>query len=433
MASSARGGQACELSECRCFHTSDINCERVGTSGAGHCVATGSSGFGNYPATAVTGVLIERVESHGAGGAACNIAGHYTGAVIDHCRSIGDGLVQDTWGVYQRSESRNIGACGSGMTWTRLGTSTVFKTTVPTSCIPSSLTWAGLQHLVGVTGASLDPTYTKDATCTSDGTCESNLAAGEWNHVGNVLYINRGTTSISATASVNITLAYNTDSIIRNSYAERFGPAHDGVGIGFDLDSINGTIENSEAYDNAGPGFSFNISSGQILSSVAAGNGQANFTLGHRASAHHVASWQPANGAPHFRWRSHYGHTVTVKNSAMYGGTVAGIDNWKDGGTVDWDYNALGANLAFEAYIESPQVVTTPMSGGAHDIPLIESPFLARGRPASANDFRPMLGSLLCGGGLYDGKRHDKTRRRFIPPVSIGAYQCGSGRAPALR
>jgi hypothetical protein len=434
--SSSVSSACVEANGFKCFHVSDIDCEEVGVSaGGGHCVTTTSSGFGNFPATAVTGVIIENSGSYKAAGAACHVAGHYDGAIIDNCRSDSDGLKLNTWGVYQRGESRNIGFCGAGMTWDKYGASTVVKTTVPETCIPAGKDWIGLHHLVHVTGVDFNPELTQNETCVDDPSCTANLAVGEWNHIGNVLYMNRGTTP-SATASVNVVLAYNTNAIIRNSYATNFGPAFDGVGIGLDLAVNNGRIEFSESEYNSGPGFSLNLTDGVIFSSIARDNGRNNFYLdasgtpanihlNHKGRAVHVTSIMPAGVGDHFNWRTHYGHTIEVKNSVMIGGAIAGRDKWLDGGTVDWDYNAYEPGVGFLAFVGAPSVPASPaFTGGANDI--ITDDMKLSGGPG-VYKWQPRLESPLCGAGearqgtYYNGKR-------IGPRPDIGALPCESWR-----
>ena len=75
---------------------------------------------------------------------------------------------------------------------------------------------------------------------------------------------------------------------------------------------------------------------------------------------------------------------------------------------------------------------TTPTAPSASTVTTAPG-FVGGTQPNTVNGFRLLPTSPLCGAGVYAGKYFDKTGRRILPPVTPGAFQCSSGRAPALR
>ena len=118
----------------------------------------------------------------------------------------------------------------------------------------------------------------------------------------------------------------------------------------------------------------------------------------------------PSAGVSAVYWRNNASVTLDSNYNLFCPGGTFDLQNGADGTLALWKVAGQDA---------SSQETDAMLVGGAN--------------PTSLDGFRPRLDSPLCGAGTYVGKIFDKTGRRIMPPVTIGAFQCANGRAPSLR
>lgn len=357
-----------------------------------HCANVASSAATNFPATNVTGIYQHDISSTGAGGSACRVALNATNAIQRRCYSDGDAQTENTWSVYQRGITLNCGAANSGVgvTWTRLNSSNVYKTTQAScgSSISTVIDVYAANPAAGVAGR-----LTLDAACTNDTTCEANVGSGQYGVVSDTVYINKGDQPAS-TAAVYLTYAWNMHARIWDSTGHRPGAEHDGVGIGCDFGTDGCLIE--RGYSKNAPGYAAACGGGskncEIRSSLSKdSSGPAGFRLTSGATGRHLSVSGNAIGVDAYPLT---GETITVIDSATSGADIA--NNSRGEGTLTETNNAV--SVVYE--------------GGSN--------------PTTSLGFRPLASSPLCdaaqytppiAGVYYDGQR-------FGQRPDIGALAC---------
>lgn len=365
-----------------CIKIHDITCYGGGTT-SGHCTHIGPQAITTFPTSPVQGLIIQDVFSFSHGGAACTISMSAMGAVIDSCHSSRDAIVSNTWGVYQSGVVVNCGTNGTP-TWTQVS-GFVYRTPQTGCGAATGKTILAVSIPSHATGVVQD--MTQDTSCIDDASCTTNLSPGEWNQVGDTLYVNRGTAIISSTATVYLIYAWNTNPITRNSESDHVAGTFDGIGIGLDFGVDGGVIERSYSHDS--PAYNFSCGGGSrncmIRSSITANAGIAGIVSNGTNKIYNVTS---IGNSIVVNGRTSTGETLTIKN--VGGSGVTSI------------YSPY--SLSEGAVIQNNNSTTNP---------LLDS------------NYRPLQGSPLCKAGTwvqtglldYDGIG-------FKYPPAIGAFEC---------
>lgn len=360
-------------------------------------------------------------------------------------------------------DDNDIDGCGFvGSTYSRCIELTAFTNpleTFATTLTLSATTGTGVTATAGsaaFTAADIDkiisgPTHNGGALRIT-GYTSTTVVTGE------VLVPFASTSMVASTWSVDFLSCENRISNNRVSggvAAFSNGGGTEGLGIGLDDLTCKTVVERNYVTDNSFSGISVNNGNGNIIRyNVLARNGwgsdgavgrslrKAQISLTYTGvevygnsmncagNPYGIAAENSTTSAPS---QVAHGGISSYWNNQTLNCSVAGIvGNSNDVASHNSFFgNALNyvwmPQLSFSSAPTEGNLTAQTLDGAS----LTVAPqLIGGGNPLTEMGFRPKPGSPLCGAGTRVGKQFDKSGRRIVPPTSIGAYQCGSGRSP---